>query len=98
MPDEAIERERITRIVSDGFASHGYLPVETPLLEEQSSLAMAGESAVTPFQLFDGDGRLLVVRSDLTMPIARLVATRLAHTEASIRLRYAAPVVREQAQ
>lgn len=98
MPDEAIERERITRIVSDGFASHGYLPVETPLLEEQSSLAMAGESAVTPFQLFDGDGRLLVVRSDLTMPIARLVATRLAHTEAPIRLRYAAPVVREQAQ
>ena len=98
MPDEAIERERITRIVSDGFASHGYLPVETPLLEEQSSLAMAGGSAVTPFQLFDGDGRLLVVRSDLTMPIARLVATRLAHTEAPIRLRYAAPVVREQAQ
>lgn len=49
MPDEAIERERITRIVSDGFASHGYLPVETPLLEEQSSLAMAGGSAVTPF-------------------------------------------------
>ena len=98
MPDEAIERERITRIVSDGFASHGYLPVETPLLEEQSSLAMAGESAATPFQLFDGDGRLLVVRSDLTMPIARLVATRLAHTEAPIRLRYAAPVVREQAQ
>lgn len=98
MPDEAIERERITRIVSDGFASHGYLPVETPLLEEQSSLAMAGGSAVTPFQLFDGDGRLLMVRSDLTMPITRLVATRLAHTEAPIRLRYAAPVVREQAQ
>ncbi len=98
MPDEALERERITRIVSDGFASHGYVPVETPLLEERSSLAMVGGLASTPFQLFDGDGRLLMVRSDLTMPIARLVATRLRNSDTPIRLRYAAPVVREQAQ
>lgn len=98
MPDEAIERERITRVVSDGFAAHGYVPVETPLLEERSFAATVDGRASTPFQLFDGDGHLLVVRSDLTMPIARLVCARLSGAETPIRLRYAAPVVREQAR
>lgn len=98
MPDEALERERITRIVSDGFSAHGYMPVETPLLEERSSFSMPNDQAPVPFQLFDGDGRLLVVRSDLTMPIARLVSARLSRSETPIRLRYAAPVVREQAR
>ena len=51
MPDEAIERERITRIVSDGFASHGYLPVETPLLEEQSSLPVGLLSRLFSFSM-----------------------------------------------
>lgn len=98
MPEEALERERITRAVCDGFAAHGYVPVETPLLEDRASLERAARMADTPFQLFDGDGRLLMVRSDLTMPIARLVATRLKHANAPFRLRYAAPVVREQAE
>ena len=97
MPKEALARERITRTVSDGFAAHGYLPVETPLLEHRASIERASRMEDSPFQLFDGDGRLLAVRSDITMPIARLVATRLRADEAPFRLRYAAPVVREQA-
>lgn len=98
MPEEALKRERITRAVSDVLAVHGYLPVETPLLEDRRSLERASSVDDTPFQLFDADGRLLMVRSDLTMPIARLAATRLEHAAAPFRLRYAAPVVREQAQ
>lgn len=98
MPEEALERERIARIVSDGFAHHGYLPVETPLIEDRMSLERVSPVADSPFQLFDGDGRLLMVRSDLTMPIARMVATRFSCEQAPFRLRYAAPVVRECAQ
>lgn len=98
MPEEALERERISRIVSDEFASHGYLPVETPLLEDRASLERAARMDDTPFQLFDRNGRLLVVRSDLTMPIARLVATRLSSATPPFRLRYNAPIVREQAE
>lgn len=96
MPEAALRREKITRAVSDVLAVHGYLPVETPLLEDRRSLEQASHTADTPFQLFDHDGRLLVVRSDLTMPIARLAATRLNHSASPLRLRYAAPVVREQ--
>ncbi len=98
MPEEALRRERITRTVSEVFARHGYLPVETPLLEDRRSIERASSIEDAPFQLFDSDGRLLMVRSDLTMPIARLAATRLEHAAAPFRLRYAAPIVREQAR
>lgn len=96
MPEEALRRERIVRTVSDVFARRGYLPVETPLLEDRRSLERAACIEGAAFQLFDSDGRLLMVRSDLTMPIARLVATRLEHASAPFRLRYAAPIVRDQ--
>lgn len=98
MPEEALRRERIVQTVSEVFARHGYLPVETPLLEDRRSLERAACVEDAPFQLFDGDGRLLMVRSDLTMPIARLAATRLEHAAAPFRLRYAAPIVRDQAR
>lgn len=98
MPEEALVRERICRVVSDGFSSHGYLPVETPLLEDRASLARGARVDDAAFQLFDGGGRLLMMRSDLTMPIARMASTRLDPASGPFRLRYTAPVVREQAE
>ena len=52
--------------------------------------------ADTPFKLFDDDGGLLVVRPDNTLPIVRLVSARMASGDLPLRLRYEAPVVREQ--
>lgn len=98
MPEEALLRERISRHVSDVFSSYGYLPIETPLLEEEATSSLLGEISSTPFSLFDGDGNLLQVRSDLTIQVARLVATRLKNAQTPIRLRYVAPVLREQAR
>ena len=98
MPEEAAARERICRTVSDGFAAHGYVPVETPLLEDRVSLSRGARVDDATFQLFDGGGRLLMMRSDLTMPIARMASTRLDPASGPFRLRYMAPVVREQAE
>ena len=77
------------------FREHHYLPVETPLLEDKGSLEEGGRIADTPFKLFDDDGRLLVVRPDNTLPIVRLVSTRMRAADLPLRLRYEAPVVRE---
>lgn len=96
LPQEALARERITGTVREIFSSHGYLPVETPLLEERDALERAGRIKGAPFQLFDVDGSLLTLRPDLTLPIARMVATRVGAGELPVRLRYAAPVVREE--
>lgn len=96
LPKEALARERICATVRDCFADHGYLPVETPLLEDRSSLERGGRIKNTPFQLFDADGNLLMLRPDLTLPVARLVAGHIRDEELPARFRYNAPVVREQ--
>lgn len=96
LPQEALARERITETVRACFSSHGYLPVETPILEDRSVIETAGRIQDSPFQLFDKDDRLLMLRPDLTLPIARMVASRLDMHELPARLRYVAPVVREQ--
>lgn len=96
LPREALARERITGIVREVFSSHGYLPVETPLLEDRPVLERAGRIKDSAFQLFDTDGSLLMLRPDLTLPVARLVAGRVAADDLPARFRYAAPVVREE--
>ena len=96
LPTEAVARERISDQVRTCFASHGYLPVETPLLEDKASLERGGRVPESPFQLFDSDGSLLVMRPDLTLGVARMVASRLAENTLPLRLRYHAPVVREE--
>ena len=97
LPEEAQVREQIADTVKACLRHHHYLPVETPLLEDKSALEEGGRIADTPFQLFDDD-RLLVIRPDNTLPIVRLVASRMTAASLPLRLRYEAPVVREQPQ
>lgn len=97
LPEEASARERIKDIARACFSARGYLPVETPLLEDRAVLERAGRIKGSPFQLFDSDDRLLMLRPDLTLPIARMTAKRFGMGELPVRLRYEAPVVREQA-
>lgn len=96
LPEEARARESIRDTVRSCFDARGYVPVETPLLEDRSVLESAGRIKGSPFQLFDSDNRLLMLRPDLTLPIARLTAQRLKRESLPARLRYEAPVVREQ--
>ena len=96
LPREALARERITDTVRACFSAHGYLPVETPLIEDRSTLERAGRIKDSAFQLFDEDGTLLMLRPDLTLPVARLVAGRVSAGELPARFRYSAPVVREE--
>lgn len=96
LPEEAQAREEIALTVKGCLREHHYLPVETPLLEDKASLDEGGRVADTPFKLFDDDGRLLVVRPDNTLPIVRLVSSRMKGSDLPLRLRYEAPVVREQ--
>ena len=96
LPEEAQAREEIALTVKGCFGEHHYLPVETPLLEDKGSLEEGGRIADTPFKLFDDDGRLLVVRPDNTLPIVRLVSTRMRAADLPLRLRYEAPVARER--
>ncbi len=96
LPLEAAEREVIERRLGDVFSAWGYGLVETPVVERLDLLeAAAGPLEGTAFRLVDLDGRLLALRPEMTVPIARLVASRMADQPGPHRLRYAADVFRE---
>ncbi|MCL1880369.1 MAG: ATP phosphoribosyltransferase regulatory subunit [Actinomycetia bacterium] len=95
LPTEALSRERVCAHVQEVFSSWGYVPVETPTLELASALEAAGPLDHSSFKLFDSDGELLVLRPDVTLPIARLVGTRMVDYQLPLRLRYRQTVFRE---
>ena len=95
LPEEALWREQICSAVGTCFAQAGYLPVETPLLEMSDLLQDSDAASDVAFRLFDSDGALLMARPDVTLPVARMVATRLRGHDGVLRLRYNAPVLRE---
>lgn len=75
----------------------GYQPIETPTLEYYDTVGFA--SAILDQQLFkllDKRGNTLVLRPDMTAPIARLVASSLKEEELPLRLTYDTNVFRAQ--
>jgi ATP phosphoribosyltransferase len=95
---EAAERRAVARSMGDVFEAWGYGFVETPVVEEYATLeAGAGGSLEgTAFRLFDLDGSLLALRPEMTLPIARVVASRLVGQPGPHRLCYVADVFREK--
>ncbi|MGB2712264.1 MAG: ATP phosphoribosyltransferase regulatory subunit [Conexibacter sp.] len=98
LPDEMRELRAITTTALQVFERAGYGEVSTPALEYESTLARGDDRtppALLPaYRLFDEQGKVLVLRSDMTVPIARLVATRFAHAEPPLRLCYLAHAYR----
>jgi ATP phosphoribosyltransferase regulatory subunit HisZ len=70
------------------FTERGYREVATPALEYFNLFARTGHPLPEEslYKLTDREGRLLVLRPDLTLPIARLAATRLAGETLPLRL------------
>jgi len=95
LPVEAEELRELEGRIRAVAAAFGYREVMTPVLELAEVLDRAQEGGVGPaFRLFDDHGRVLVLRPDLTIPVARLVATRLADHPGPVRVAYLARVFR----
>jgi ATP phosphoribosyltransferase regulatory subunit len=97
LPNEASRREEISGKVGAYFAAAGYGLIETPAVEYLDALDPgAGRHLKDAFRFVDVDGRLLALRTDVTIPLARVVANRFKEIEPPYRLRYCAEVFREQ--
>ncbi len=95
LPEEMRELRRLQRAMIDLFEERGYGEVSTPAIEYDEVLARGdGRGAASAYRFFDGSGDLLALRSDMTVPIARLVASRFADTEPPLRLSYLASAYR----
>ena len=97
LPDEMRELRAITERMRHVFDEHGYGEVSTPTLEYGSVLERAGvaDSDRAVYRMFDEHGEVLTLRWDMTVPIARLVATRYATAEPPLRFGYFAHVYRD---
>ena len=95
LPDEARELRLLTDRLRGVFEQHAYGEVQTPALEYEDVLLRGDERAAgAAFRLFDDQGRVLVLRADGTIPIARLVANRFADAPLPLRLFYFAHAYR----
>jgi ATP phosphoribosyltransferase regulatory subunit len=89
LPDEMRELRRIERALSDVFEQAGYGEVRTPTIEYDEVLARGDErGAPAAHRFFDESGELLAMRSDMTIPIARVVSDRFADAELPLRFFY----------
>ena len=82
LPDEMRELRAIEAAIRGVFEARGYGEIATPALEYEEVLTRGDAAAADPaYKLFDEHGNVLVLRSDMTIPIARVVATRYADVE-----------------
>ena len=88
LPDEMRELRRLQRALIDVFEARGYGEVATPAIEYDEVMATGEGRGARSYRFFDEGGELLALRSDMTVPIARLVATRFPASEAPHRLCY----------
>jgi ATP phosphoribosyltransferase regulatory subunit len=95
LPEEMRELRRLHLALVEVFEQRGYGEVATPAIEYDEVLARGdGRTASSAYRFFDERGDLLALRSDMTVPIARLVATRFAAAEPPLRFCYLANAFR----
>src|SRR5205807_9801442 len=100
LPDEMRELRLMTDRIRGVFERAGFGEVYTPALEYEATFSRGdGRSAVPEYaapayRVFDEQGNVLVLRSDMTVPIARLAATRYANVEPPLRFCYFAHAYR----
>ncbi len=88
--EECLANRTVSAILGDVFSRRGFHEVLTPAIEfydlfeeEKSGIPME-----YMYKMTDAKGRLMVMRPDSTLPIARMVTTRLMHEEHPLRLFY----------
>lgn len=91
------ELRAITDTLRGVFERHGYGEVYTPAIEYEAVLRRGDRSMEPAYRVFDEHGEVLALRADMTVPIARLAATRFPTTEPPLRFCYVAHAYRQVA-
>jgi len=91
LPAEVAEVHAIEEVLRRRFACYGYGEVRTPTVEFAEMLQRAGDDTLgTGLRLFDEQGRALMLRTDMTVPVARLATTRFRDKSLPLRFCYLA--------
>jgi len=96
---DAARHSALAASVRSEFMRWGYAEVRTPPVEYLETIVRGAGAGIQDhlFKIVDTGGELLVLRPEMTVPIARLAATRLLLQAAGpLRLSYVADVFRGQ--
>jgi len=90
LQNECFFKKNLEDRIRKVFRSSGYYEVETPIVEFYD--VFSTEENIIPqetmFKFFDQQGRILVLRPDITIPIARVAATKLKDAPYPLRISY----------
>lgn len=97
LPPQAAHETAVVAGLMRVFESYGYDQVEPPMVEFEESLLRGAGAATAPetFRLMDPvSQRMMGVRADMTVQVARIASTRLANSPRPLRLCYAGQTLR----
>ncbi|WP_294153131.1 ATP phosphoribosyltransferase regulatory subunit [uncultured Clostridium sp.] len=97
--DECVVKRSIERDIDDIFCKWGYKEIITPTVEFYETFNYNSQTLKEEdmYKFFDNRGRILVLRPDMTIPIARVVETKFKDEPLPIKLRYNSNVFRVHA-
>ena len=98
--EEALFHQRVTRKVEDLFLDHGYLPAHVPVFDffDMYQPLLQGPAADRVYRLIDREGDLLMLRSDLTLFLARQMSLILTNADLPVRVYYADTILRHESR
>lgn len=96
VPYECKKKLFVQNTLEEIFYSWGYEKIITPTLEFYDTFQQYKNSLKQEemYKFFDNKGRILVLRPDMTIPIARVVSTKFKDKDKPVRLQYYANVFR----
>jgi len=95
LPDEVAQLRGIERAVRGRFAAYGYEEVRLPVLEfAQTFERLEDDTLEAGYRVFGEHGRQLMLRTDLTVGVARMAASRFRDSALPLRFSYVAPACR----
>ena len=95
--EEAYRHRRITQDMFDLFTLWGYLPVETPVFDFYDIYRpLLGDSSKNVYRFVDREGDLLLIRSDITLFLAKQMGLWLREEDLPTRVCYGDTILRHQ--
>lgn len=96
--EEAYRHRRIVARLEEIMTQWGYLPVETPVFDFYDTYRpLLGRQAQEKiYRLIDREGDLLMLRSDITLFLARQMALHLRNEDLPVRVTYSDSILRHE--
>jgi len=98
LPLETGGLRAVEQQLRDRFEAYGYGEVRTPWLEFAETLDVVEDDTLAAgHRLYDEQGHQLMIRTDMTVPVARMAADRCDDDPLPLRFSYVAPSIRRWA-